>query len=74
MDAVQRMTGRLVLVTGSGYGEGVFTNDSATMTAQIQADYVPNAIPAIKFDNSMQVRTSSETRAMNTAYYPRIHA
>ncbi|WP_146027869.1 hypothetical protein [Bordetella pseudohinzii] len=71
---MQRMTGRLSLVTGSGYGEGVFANDPTLLTAQIQAGYVPNNIPAIKFDNAMQVRTASETRSTNTAFHPRIHA
>ncbi|MGE8690959.1 MAG: phage tail protein [Achromobacter sp.] len=74
-DALQNITGgfnaRYSSIIGAGAGAivgvAVGSQDSATMTSQGPAY-------EFTFNASRVARTSTETRATNTAYHPRIHA
>lgn len=74
-DASQRIVGQFgvrntvdVAVTG-----GAITQSSTGSTAAVGTSGY-GAYVVMQFDSSLNTRTSSETRGLNAAYHPRIHA
>lgn len=71
-DALQRVTGAVGdFPIQTSMGEGVFT-----VAKTGAGGYGATSVEYNRafFDNARVARTSTETRSVNTAYHPRIHA
>lgn len=76
-DAIQRVTGTLTDIAAGATGgtSGVFskTRDTGTIYSISQTQGYLRFMDAV-MSLSVGARTSTETRGLNAAYHPRIHA
>lgn len=77
-DALQRITGVIGYIgrtsTALTGGSGPLYDDTLTPAATLQGGNTQTWGSNLLYDNARAARTATETRPLNAAYHPRIHA
>jgi len=77
LDALQRITGVIGYIgrtsTALTGGTGPLYDSTLTPAAMLQGGSTQTWGSNLHYDNALSARTSTETRALNVAFFPRIH-